>query len=368
MTERDRAPVPAGTPHSSNGAPSGRVEEGPVTAAEGPVTAAVLGAGSWGSVLAIHLHRLGHRVRLWSFEEAVVEEIRTQGENLSYLPGVTFPSDLAVSSKMSEVLSGAGLVVSVSPSQFVGRVMSDAARHMAEDVLVVSASKGIEVDTLRRMDEVISPLLSPTSRDTLSVLSGPSFAMEVVRGTPTAVVAASASRPARLRVQRIFSSDRFRVYTNPDVVGVELGGSVKNVIALAAGVAAGLGYGHNTLAALITRGLAEITRLGAAMGATSSTFAGLAGMGDLVLTCTGELSRNRTVGRRLGEGESLEEILSEMKAVAEGVRTAPAVHALAERHGVEMPITAQVVAILEGRQDPEGAVHELMIRDPKPES
>ncbi|MEX2530305.1 MAG: NAD(P)H-dependent glycerol-3-phosphate dehydrogenase [Gemmatimonadota bacterium] len=335
---------------------------------ERPVTAAVLGAGSWGSVLAIHLHRLGHQVRLWSFEEAVVEEVRSLGENRSYLPDVPFPSGLGVSSKMSEVLHGAELVVSVSPSQFVGRVMSEATGHMEPDALVVSASKGIEIDTLRRMDEVIAPLLPPTSRDALSVLSGPSFAMEVARGTPTAVVAASTSRPSRLRVQRIFSSDRFRVYTNDDVVGVELGGSVKNVIALAAGVAAGLGYGHNTRAALITRGLAEITRLGEAMGAASSTFAGLAGMGDLVLTCTGELSRNRTVGKRLGEGESLEKILSEMKAVAEGVRTAPAVQALAERHGVEMPITAQVVAILEGRQAPEQAVHELMIRDPKAEN
>jgi glycerol-3-phosphate dehydrogenase (NAD(P)+) len=199
------------------------------------------------------------------------------------------------------------------------------------------------------------------------VLSGPSFAAEVARRAPTAVVAASAEHDAAERVQRLFQNPTFRVYTNPDVVGVELGGALKNVIALAAGVAAGLGFGHNTLAALITRGLAEITRLGVAMGARRETFSGLAGMGDLVLTCTGDLSRNRTVGVRLGQGEALEDILGEMRSVAEGVKTAEAVVALADRHGVEMPIAAEVHAMLTEGRRPREALENLMSRDPKPE-
>ncbi len=332
------------------------------------VKVAVIGAGSWGTALAHLLHRNGHRVALWSFEEEVVREVRDLGENASYLPGIPLSTDLLVSNRLEDVVPGAELVVSVSPSQFVGRVMEKAGPHIDEDAIVVTASKGIEIATLRRMDEVLAPLLSPRAADRLSVLSGPTFALEVAKGVPSAVVVASRSSEARLRVQTIFSTTTFRVYTNPDVLGVELGGAFKNVIALAAGVSKGLDFGDNTQAALITRGLAEITRLGVAMGAEAATFYGLAGMGDLVLTCTGELSRNRTVGVRLGKGEALSEILDSMTAVAEGVRTAPAVHALARRHGVEMPIVDQVCAILEDGKSPRAAVQDLLLRDPKPES
>lgn len=332
-----------------------------------PRSAAVLGAGSWGTALALLLHRNGHEVRLWSYEAEVADEIRRQGENLSYLPGVALPEAIRVSTDMARVVAEADLVVSVSPSQFVQDVMGQAALHLSGGSTVISASKGIEVSSLRRMDEVILPLLPEGARSRFSVLSGPSFATEVAAGEPTAVVVASRSEAAARMVQEAFSSPTFRAYTSRDVIGVEVGGAVKNVIALAAGVISGLGYGHNTRAALITRGLAEITRLGVAMGADPVTFSGLAGMGDLVLTCTGDLSRNRTVGTRLGRGESLDDILADMREVAEGVRTTAAVWALAERYSVEMPITAQVHAILEGRQAPAEAVRELMTRDPKAE-
>ena len=332
-----------------------------------PLRAVVVGAGSWGTTLALVLDRNGHDTTLWSFEQEVVQEVGAHGENRSYLPGVELPSSLRVTSNMEAALVGAELVVSVSPAQHVRGVMEGAAPHLTGGTLVVSASKGIEIATLQTMDQVLGDVLTAEVMDGFAVLSGPSFALEVARELPTAVVAASASEEVRLRVQEVFSSSSFRVYTNDDVVGVELGGAVKNVIALAAGVAAGLGAGHNTMAALITRGLAEIRRLGVAMGARPATFSGLAGMGDLVLTCTGELSRNRTVGYRLGQGDSLDEILGDMKAVAEGVRTAPAVYALAERHRVEMPIVAQVHAILEGRTRPADALQDLMQRDPKPE-
>ena len=329
--------------------------------------AAVVGAGSWGTALALVLHGNGHRVALWSHEGEVVDTVREVGENRLYLPGVSLPEDLGVTTSLEEALVGAELVVSVSPAQFVHDVMGKAAPFLEPDAIMVSASKGIEISTRRRMDQVLGALLPAQMMERFCVLSGPSFAAEVARKVPTAVVVASRSRPDRLQVQKAFSSDRFRVYTNPDVVGVELAGALKNVIALAAGVAAGLGFGHNTLAALMTRGLAEITRLGVTLGAERETFAGLAGMGDLVLTCTGELSRNRTVGTRLGKGEGIKEILADMRGVAEGVRTAPAVRALAREHGVEMPIVEEVNAILEGPREPLDAVRSLMLRDPKPE-
>jgi glycerol-3-phosphate dehydrogenase (NAD(P)+) len=330
------------------------------------VKAAVVGAGSWGTALALLLHGRGMETVLWSHDSDLPGLVRKHGEN-PYLEGVPLPAGLEVTGSLPRALDGAELVVSVSPSQFVGEVMAHAAPSLRQDAMVVSASKGIEMTTLRRMDEVLSSVLPSSVMERFCVLSGPSFAAEVARGVPTAVVVASHSRDARLRAQEFFSTDRFRVYTSPDVVGVELGGAVKNVIALGAGVAAGLGFGHNTQAALLTRGLAEITRLGVALGAEAETFSGLAGMGDLVLTCTGELSRNRSVGVRLGQGESLPAILHDMKAVAEGVRTTAGVHALAERHGVEMPIVHQVNELLEGRTTPAEAVQTLMMRGPKPE-
>lgn len=332
----------------------------------GATTAAVLGAGSWGTALAILLAENGLDVRLWSFESEVVRAVTESGQN-PYLEGSTVPDSVVVTADLEEALSGAGLVVSVSPAQYVGDVLRRASPFVARDALVTSASKGIEIDSLSRMDQVIARHLPASVMERFAVLSGPSFAAEVVRKVPTAVVVASRSAETRAQLQTVFANEHFRVYTSTDVVGVELGGALKNVIALAAGVASGLGFGHNTQAALITRGLAEITRLGVALGAEASTFAGLAGMGDLVLTCTGDLSRNRTVGRRLGEGESLDEILSDMRAVAEGVRTTPAVRALADREGVEMPIVAEVDALLRGERSPRAAVQRLMLRDPKPE-
>ena len=328
---------------------------------------AVIGAGSWGTALAGLLAGQGHRVRLWAHEPEVVEEVNGRHENVSFLPGSPLPESLRATGSLEEALEDVGFVVSVSPSQFVGRVMDAAAAHVPDGALVVSASKGIETATLRRMDQVLGDVLSPRQMEGFTVLSGPSFAVEVAAGEPTAVVAASGSLEAAQRVQALFQTRAFRVYTNRDVVGVELGGALKNVMAIAAGVTAGLGFGHNTRAAVITRGLAEMTRLGVAMGAEAATFAGLAGMGDLVLTCTGELSRNRTVGYRLGQGETLEQILGPMSAVAEGVKTAEAVVALADRHDVEMPIAAEIHAVLTQGKDPRRAVEDLMARQPKPE-
>lgn len=328
---------------------------------------AVVGAGSWGTTLAGLLAKKGRPVGLWAHEPEVAEEIRTERTNRTYLGDVRLPDGIEATSEMERVVSGAGFVVSVSPSQHVGKVMEQAAAHLESDAVVVSASKGIEISTLRRMEEVVGAHLTDAQRDRFTALSGPSFAAEVAREMPTAVAVASRSEGTRRRVQDLFQTEYFRVYTNPDVVGVELGGALKNVVALAAGVVSGLGYGHNTLAALVTRGLAEIRRLGVALGARAATFAGLAGMGDLMLTCTGDLSRNRTVGRRLGQGESLDEILAGMTAVAEGVETVRAVRELARRHDVEMPISDEVYAILHEGRAPEQAVRNLMLREPKPE-
>ena len=327
----------------------------------------VLGAGSWGTALAALATTRGHAVRLWAREPEVVRQIREDAENRVFLPGVELPRQLGVTGDIEQAVAGAGIVMAVSPAQYQGAVVARAAPFLEPGAVLVTASKGIETATLRRMDEVLAEVLTAGQSERLTVLSGPSFAAEVVSGQPTAVVAASRSEEARLRVQSALQGPSFRVYTSEDVIGVELGGALKNVIALAAGVVAGLGFGHNTLCALITRGLVEITRLGVAMGASRPTFFGLAGMGDLVLTCTGDVSRNRTVGFELGRGRSLDDILGDMTAVAEGVKTAEAVHELAARHQVEMPICEQVYGILMGRIHPAEAAHNLMMRDPKPE-
>jgi glycerol-3-phosphate dehydrogenase (NAD(P)+) len=330
------------------------------------VNATVVGAGAWGTALGTVLARKGHDVTIWSYEEDVAASIN-MGRGNRYLADVALPPNLRADTDLSAALSGAHLVVSAAPSQFVRRVMGDAAPCVPADALLVSASKGIELGTLLRMDEVLSEVLPASIMDRFCVLSGPSFAAEVARGAPTAVVVASRNEDAAIRVRDAFMTSTFRVYTGTDVIGVELGGALKNVVALAAGATAGLGYGHNTLAALITRGLAEITRLGVAAGAEKATFYGLAGVGDLVLTCTGSLSRNRTVGYRLGQGESLEEILSDMTAVAEGVKAAEAVRELARRHDVEMPIMEQMYAIVHEGKSPSDALRALMSREPKAE-
>ncbi|MGM0669854.1 MAG: NAD(P)H-dependent glycerol-3-phosphate dehydrogenase [Gemmatimonadota bacterium] len=332
-----------------------------------PLKVGVVGAGSWGTALARILAGRGHLVEIWAREPEVVQEIREYRENRTFLPGAILPESLSASTDLASVVADKALVVSVVPSQFVSQVMGAAAKFLQPGVQIVSASKGIEVATGRRMDEVLTGLLTPEQGHSLTFLSGPSFAREVSQEAPTAVVVASRSREAARAAQAAFQTGYFRVYTNADVLGVELGGALKNVIALAAGAVAGLGYGHNTLAALITRGLAEITRLGVAMGADPATFSGLAGMGDLVLTCTGSLSRNRTVGFRLGQGEVLEEILQDMQGVAEGVKTVQAVRKLARTFRVEMPISEEVHALLWEGRAPLEAVRNLMLREPKPE-
>lgn len=328
---------------------------------------AVVGGGSWGTTLAALLLKREHNVSLWVREPEVAQDINVHHENRRFLPGIRLPDELRATTDLTRVVAGAGIVVSVIPSQFVGVVMKECVGLVRVDALIVSASKGIETSTLRTCSQILAGILSREQANRLVVLSGPSFAIEVARERPTAVVVASHDQEAARRAQQLFQTGHFRVYTNGDILGVELGGALKNVIALAAGIVAGLGFGHNTLAALITRGLAEITRLGVALGADRSTFSGLAGLGDLVLTCTGELSRNRTVGYRLGRGEPLDEILRDMNAVAEGIKTAVAVHALAAKHGVEMPISEEVYAVLREGRDPREAVQNLMLREPKPE-
>ena len=327
---------------------------------------AVIGAGSWGTALANLLAKKGGETLLWSFEPEVAETIRSERVNRRYLDGVKLDGRLGVTTEMAEALDGAAVVLSVSPSHVVRPVMAQAARHLAPDALVVSASKGIENESLKTMDEVLADVLPAGVASTY--LSGPSFALEVGEEHPTAVTIASRSREAAERAQALFQTPYFRVYTSSDVRGVELGGSVKNVIAIAAGVVEGLGYGNNTRAALITRGLAEITRLGVAAGAQPQTFAGLAGMGDLILTCTGALSRNRQVGVELGRGRSIEEILGGMVAVAEGVRTARSARDLSRKLGIEMPIVEAVHAMLYEGLAAKSALESLMLREPRAET
>ncbi len=328
---------------------------------------AVVGAGSWGTALANLLARKGVPVVLWSHEADVAEGIEREHRNPRYLAEVALDPRLRATPEMAEAVEGAEVVVSVSPSHVVRAVMSQAARSMRPDALVVSASKGIETDTLHTMDGVLEDVLPREAALGATYLSGPSFALEVGLGQPTAVTIASRSARAAERAQELFQTEYFRVYTSSDVAGVELGGSLKNVIAIAAGVVEGLGFGNNTRAALITRGLAEITRLGVDMGANPLTFAGLAGMGDLILTCTGALSRNRSVGLELGQGRSLPDILAGMTQVAEGVRTARSAHDLALRRGIEMPIVHAVHAVLFEALEPRAAVERLMLREPKAE-
>lgn len=328
---------------------------------------AVIGAGSWGTALANLLAGNGNDVVVWSFEADVADSINRLHENTKYMKGVQLERNLRATQILSEAVTGADVVLNVTPSQHVRGIMREAAQHIHERTLVVSASKGIETTSLKTMAEVLEEVVPGTAGAHACFLSGPSFALEVARKMPTAVAMASHHHDSAVRAQELFQSPYFRVYTNPDVIGVELGGALKNVIAIAAGMAAGLQLGHNALAALITRGLAEIARVGVARGANPLTFSGLAGMGDLILTCTGELSRNRSVGVALGQGKTIEEILGGMFMVAEGVETTRGAHALAQQSGIEMPIVAEMHGVLfEGRTARE-ALENLMLREPKPE-
>jgi glycerol-3-phosphate dehydrogenase (NAD(P)+) len=323
---------------------------------------ATIGAGNWGTALATTLAQLGHDVSLWAYEPAVVESLKLRNENDLFMPGIEVPERIRPTGDLAEALTSAEIVVTVMPSHVCRVLYQQMLPYLQPEMIFVSATKGIDTDRMMRMSEVIHSVVDEKFPPRLCVLSGPSFAREVMRGDPTAIVVASADPDVAELVQREFSSRVLRVYTSSDVVGVELGGSVKNVIAIAAGVVEGLGLGHNPTAALITRGLAEMTRLACACGARPETLAGLAGMGDLVLTCTGELSRNRMVGVELGKGRKLQDIIGSMRMIAEGVKTTKATVKLAEQYLVEMPITRQVDRILEGEVSPREAIRELMER------
>ncbi|HXW05290.1 MAG TPA: NAD(P)H-dependent glycerol-3-phosphate dehydrogenase [Vicinamibacterales bacterium] len=329
-------------------------------------TIAILGAGSWGTALSIHLARAGHRVRLWARDADLAHEMQARRANPRYLPGTCLPDGVLPVTDLAEAMDSSSIVVFAVPSHGLRAVARKASAVLPGNAVVVSASKGLETGTLRRMSEVIEEETSGARP--VVVLSGPSFAAEVARGLPTVVVAASRVPEAVGLVQDRFRGSAFRLYASDDVPGVEIGGAMKNVIAIAAGVVDGLGLGHNSMAALITRGLAEISRLAFAEGGRRETLAGLSGLGDLVLTSTGDLSRNRHVGLELGRGRALEEILGEMRMVAEGVRTTGAALALGERHGLELPIAAQMAAVLEGRCSPLAGVEALMGRRQRPES
>lgn len=333
---------------------------------------AIIGAGAWGTALSIALGRKGsHQVRLWAHKNDVCESISQRRVNEKFLPGQRIPESVTPTNNIAQALDGAAIVVSVMPSQHCRLLFEQMRPHIRAGTMIVSATKGLEEQSLLRMTEIITQVLRGTSASTprVAALSGPSFALEVARGDPTAITIASHDDDLARSVQQEFSDPSFRVYTNSDVIGVELGGALKNIVAIAAGICDGLGLGHNSAAALITRGLAEMTRLAVACGGRAETMAGLAGLGDLVLTCTGGLSRNRSVGVELGRGRKLPEIIAGMHGmVAEGIFTTTAAVGLARARGVEMPITEQMDAILHQHKSPRDAIHELMTRTGKSET
>jgi len=326
---------------------------------------AIIGGGSWGTALAIVLSARFERLRLWVYEPDLAERMRSTRENDVYLPGFRLPANVEFHNEFAPAIREAEMVLGVMPSHLARAVYQEMAPYLTPAMLVVSATKGLESGTLQRMSEVIREVLGAGSR--VAVISGPTFAREVARGDPSALVVASPQTEVAEAVQCAFSGPTFRLYTSADPVGVEIGGAVKNVVAIGAGVCCGLGLGHNATAALITRGLAEIGRLALAMGGQAKTLAGLAGLGDLVLTCTGELSRNRSVGIELAKGRKLDQIVSSMKMVAEGVKTTAATVDLARRHQVEMPIAEQMYAMLYLNRAPQEAIRQLMERSLKGE-
>lgn len=325
--------------------------------------ATVIGDGGWGTALAMVLERNGHDVTVWGPFPDYLEEIKLFHENITYLPGVKVPPSIHWTDDREEAVKDADLVVLVVPSRFYKPVVESFKPFISAETRVVSATKGLDEETHERMSEVGEKILGRP----IAVLSGPSHAEEVARGVPCAVAIAASDHDVAEQIQQFFVNDTFRVYTLDDVIGVELGGALKNVIAIAAGMGDGMGFGDNSKAALMTRGLAEISRLGVALGANPETFAGLSGIGDLMVTCMSKHSRNRGVGERLGKGETLEEIMASMKMVAEGVWNCQAAKELAEQHGIPVPITEQVNAVVHEGKDPRQAVMDLMARTPKPE-
>lgn len=332
-----------------------------------PVKIGVVGAGSWGTALASLLGMKGYAVDLWAYETEVRDSITETHENKLFLPGIALSENISPSNDLEVVTSDKDLLLVVVPSHVMRETSARFAGFLADRSVIVSASKGIEMKTHLTMTGVLEQTLPEVFKNRMAVLSGPSFGREVAQKVPTAVTAAARNPEMATFVQNVFATPFFRVYTNDDVMGVELGGSVKNVIAIASGIIDGMGLGLNTRAALITRGLVEMRRLGIRLGANPHTFSGLSGMGDLVLTCTGSLSRNHTVGKLIGEGRKLEDILGEMKMVAEGVKTAKSVRNLSLRVHVDMPIVHAVYAVLYENLPPEQAVVQLMTRDLKDE-
>jgi glycerol-3-phosphate dehydrogenase (NAD(P)+) len=329
---------------------------------------AVIGAGSWGTALAKLLSDKGHRVALWGHDQQHVETVQRERQNAKYLPGFSLADTLTAGHDLRQTLAGRPVIVMVVPSHVTREVFRQVLAGMTGEPLIISATKGIENETLLTMTQLMGEeLRAAGKRARLGVLAGPSFAKEVAQRIPTAVSVAGEDKATAAAIQQIFFTDRFRVYTSTDLIGLELGGALKNPIAIAAGICDGAGLGTNTRAALITRGLAEITRLGVKMGASPLTFAGLGGLGDLVLTCTGDLSRNRTVGIKLGQGMKLAAILAEMAMVAEGVKTTRSAWHLACREKVEMPILEQMYQVLYEDKPCTTAVHELLTRDQKGE-
>jgi len=333
---------------------------------------AVIGAGSWGTALTKPIGDLGQTVSLWAHRKEHAEELKATRQNRTYLPDFTLADTVTPVSDLREAVAGHGIIIMVVPSHVFREVFSGLEPYLANDAYLVSASKGIENDSLLTMTQVMEDVLSSSGKAgqrniTTGVLSGPSFAKEVAAGLPTAVTVASQNIEAATYIQKALSTPLFRVYGATDVIGLELGGALKNIVAIGAGICDGLGYGTNTRAAVITRGLAEISRLGVSMGADPLTFSGLGGLGDLVLTCTGDLSRNRMVGLKLGQGKNLNTILAEMKMVAEGVKTTRSAWNLARRVGVEMPILNQVYQVLYQDKPCKDAVRDLLARSLKEE-
>jgi glycerol-3-phosphate dehydrogenase (NAD(P)+) len=320
----------------------------------------VLGAGSWGIALSTHLYRIGHSIRLWDFDQVKAETLKQTRENQIFLPGVFLPNDILVTSRMEEALDGREGVVLAVPSHAVRPTIQKAISFWPKDAWITCATKGLEEQSHLRMSELLQQYINDENH--ISVISGPSHAEEVSQKMPTTIVAASNNSALSKTVQSVFHSDYFRVYTSTDVAGVELGGALKNIIAIAAGISDGLGLGDNSKAALMTRGLHEITRLGVALGAQPQTFAGLAGMGDLIVTCCSRHSRNRLLGEKIGKGASLKQALSEMVMVAEGVKTSHAAVELAQKTKVEVPITEEVYKVLFEEKSAKEAVKSLMAR------
>ncbi len=329
--------------------------------------ACVIGGGSWGSAFALHLGRLNIPTKLWIREKEVYETTLDSRENRLFLPGFVFPSSVSFSHKLSSAVRGCDILFMAIPSEYCRSMYEKLAPLFSSGSIIVSLTKGIEKDSLKRMSELMEDILPTQLPLPIAVLSGPSFAREVAEAHPTAVVVASKKANLSRAIQHLISNSYFRAYTSSDVIGVEIAGALKNVIAISAGILDGLGFGNNSIAALVTRGIAEITRLGVKLGARKETFSGMAGIGDLVLTCTGKLSRNRQVGYELGQGKTLSAITSKMKMVAEGISTTLSAHQLAQHENVEMPICEQVYQILYKGKDPKKALQNLMSRKLKNE-